>query len=155
MYATRSRSRTPVHVAAALQPSTQVIGSETVRCGNAASSATVSRTPPAGPLTSSRYAGSRARSTTPALIADLLTGSPCGPMSGRLGASTDTRDSGRTVWPTVANVTATTAAPAAESRPRRVSPAAGADATSGIGSSTAAGGVSPAAPPPTPGVVAP
>ena len=59
---------------------------------------------------------------TPAPTALLFTGSRCGPLSGRLGASSETPDSGATVCPTVATVMTPAAAATAPSSPRRVSP---------------------------------
>jgi hypothetical protein len=53
-----------------------------------------------------------------------LTGRPCGPMSGRRGASSASGLSGRRVCPTVTTVTVATAAPTAVRKPRRLSPSA-------------------------------
>ena len=44
-------------------------------------------------------------STTPAAIAERLTGKPWGPVSGRRGASRSNFRKGHTVWPTVSRVT--------------------------------------------------
>ena len=123
--ATRSRTGTPVHTASALQPSTQVIGRLTVVCGRAASSASVNARLPSGPSTVSRYAGSANLSATPAAIAEVFTGTPCGPMSGRRGASTEIRLSGRSVCPTVAIVTTPAAAATVARSPRRDRPGRG------------------------------
>ena len=48
--------------------------------------------------------GSCAASTTPAATAERFTGKPCGPVSGRRGASSASLRSGHTVWPTVTRV---------------------------------------------------
>src|SRR5258705_6325039 len=95
-----SETRTPVQVPVALQPSTHAIGRLAVDCGMAASSARGKRSRPDGPRTVNWKAGSRAAVTTPAAIAELLTGSPCGPKLGRRGASPGTHPSGRTDLPT-------------------------------------------------------
>nr|WP_255522528.1 hypothetical protein [Blastococcus sp. TML/C7B] len=114
--ASRSPSRTPVHVAFALQPSTQAIGSRSVRWGKAARSASVSSSR-SGPSTTSRYPGPT--SVTPAARAVCRTGSPCGPTPGCRGASSETAPSGENVWPAVVSVTAPTPRPAASTNARR------------------------------------
>ena len=101
--ATRSRSRTPVQVPVALQPSTQVIGRSTVCCGRAASVGEVERRP--GRPARSPRAGSRPRSPMPAAAAVRLTGSPCGPRAASAAPAPTARDSGATVCPIVARVT--------------------------------------------------
>src|SRR5258705_4905043 len=115
-----SETRTPVQVPLALQPSTHAIGRFAVDCGMAASSARVKRSRPDGPRTVNWKAGSRAAVTTPAAIAELLTGSPCGPKLGRRGAGNGTYCSGRAGWPTGANLIGPNLAPATGDKTRRV-----------------------------------
>ena len=71
-----------------------------------------------------RPGGSRrpmASSVVPAAAAVRFTGRPCGPMSGRRGASRVRRRRNGTVWPAVVRVTSAAAPPTATNSPRRVS----------------------------------
>ena len=89
----RSRTRTPVQVAPALQPSTQAIGRAAVVCGIARRSAR--RQPYLAVAVHHRRAGTSrwsAAATHAAAAADWLIGTPCGPSPDRT-PSTDTRRS--------------------------------------------------------------
>ena len=113
----RSRTGTPRHVREALHPSTHAIGSVAV-CWGSARQLVERELDPVGarrPRPRAGRPGSCAESTTPAATAERFTGKPCGPVSGRRGASSASLRKGHTVWPTVTRVSSP-AAPATSAR---------------------------------------
>ena len=79
---------------------------------------------------SRRYAGSVALAVTPAAFADLLIGTPPGPLPERT-PKTETSLSHGTVLPAVSTTAATEASPAVRTRPRRDRPSPSGSASSG------------------------